>query len=485
MPFRFFHLPHSHTDKPVAPVSKPAVPSAKPPARFDEHLALAWTLLKWGVLGAWVGVLSGSASAGFLAALDWATNARQEHGWLLWLLPLGGMMVGGLYHAWGKSVEAGNNLLLERIHNPDDPVPLRMAPLILIGTVVTHLFGGSAGREGTAVQMGGALANLVGKPLRLSRQEHRLLLMAGISGGFGSVFGTPLAGTVFGLEVSVVGRISYEGLVPCFVAATVGDVVCRAWGIHHYAYPILAMPPVTFALWAWIALASVGFGLVSLLFAELIHAVSRIAKAKIAVSWLRPFVGGVLVIALTYLVGTRDYLGLSLPLIVRSVTTGDVASSAWAWKLAFTALTLGTGFKGGEVTPLFCIGATLGAAFAHLTGQPPVFFAALGFVAVFAGAANTPLACAIMGIELFGSALAVPLAAACIISYVVSGHRGIYLSQRIGASKSHIIQLENDAPLREARGGKTQIHLPRALLRFTPQPPVPKEGNAADEGPTS
>ena len=429
----------------------------RPSFHPDEYFALLWTLAKWGVLGAWVGLLSGSASALFLFALDRAAFAREQNGWLLWLLPFAGMAIGGLYHVWGKSVEAGNNLLLERIHNPAAAIPFRMAPLVLIGTVVTHLFGGSAGREGTAVQMGGTLANLVSKPLRLSPEEHRLLIMAGISGGFGSVFGTPLAGTVFGLEVISIGRIGYTALIPCFVAATVGDIVCRAWGIHHYAYPTLRLPALTPALWGWIVLSGLLFGAASILFAELTHAISHIAKAKIALPWLRPFVGGCLVIALTYLVGTRDYLGLSLPLIARSFTTGDVSFAAWGWKILFTAVTLGTGFKGGEVTPLFCIGATLGAAFAHVTGQQPLFFAALGFVAVFAGAANTPLACALMGIELFGGAIAVPLAAVCILSYVISGHRGIYLSQRIGTPKSHAIEIENDLLLREAREGKMKM----------------------------
>lgn len=449
---------------------------------FNEHLALLWTLAKWGVLGAWVGLLSGSASALFLFALDRATTAREQHGELLWLLPLGGMAIGGLYHVYGKSVEAGNNLLLERIHNPDAAIPFRMAPLVLIGTVVTHLFGGSAGREGTAVQMGGTLANLVSKPLRLSAAEHRLLIMAGISGGFGSVFGTPLAGTVFGLEVISVGRIGYEGLIPCFVAAYVGDVVCRAWGIRHYAYPVLHLPPLTPNLWTWIVVSGLLFGAVSVVFAELTHTVSHVAKAKIALPWLRPFAGGCIIIALTYLVGTRDYLGLGLPLIGRSFTTGEVSFAAWGWKILFTAITLGAGFKGGEVTPLFCIGATLGVAFAHVTGQPPLFFAALGFVAVFAGAANTPLACALMGIELFGSAIAVPLAAVCILSYIVSGHRGIYLSQSIGTPKSHAIQVENNVLLREAREGKMKIHFPPALLqRFTARPFASSESETKNE----
>ncbi len=395
-----------------------------------EHLALILALAKWSLLGASVGIVSGAASALFLHLLAWATASRENHPELLWFLPLAGVGIAWIYSGVGKSVEGGTNLLLERIHQPSAPIPFRMAPLILLTTVLTHLFGGSAGREGTAVQMGGTLANLAQGPLRLSARDHRLMMMAGVSGGFGAVFGTPLAGTVFGLEVLTVGQLSYEALIPCFVAAYVGDVVTRALGIHHPVYLVGSLPVLTPRLWILIVGAGALFGLAGLLFSELTHAISHLSKLWLKQPWLRAFVGGCLLIALTYAVGTRQYLGLSLPLIARSFTLEGVFAGAFALKIVFTALTLGTGFKGGEVTPLFCIGATLGAAFAHLTGQPPAFFAALGFVAVFAGAANTPLACTIMGIELFGGPLAVPLGAVCILSYLLSGHRGIYLSQQ-------------------------------------------------------
>ena len=396
-------------------------------------------------------MISGSASGFFLLALSRVTDYRIGHGWLLWLLPMAGLLVGLLYQKFGQSVEAGNNLLIERAHAPGEAVPLRLAPLVLIGTLATHLFGGSAGREGTAVQMGGALANLLHKPLRLTQSDQTLLLLSGISGGFGSVFGTPLAGTVFGMEVLAVGQIRYEALVPCFVASVVGDVVCRAWGVTHFAYSVVALPSVSLRLWLCVGIAGVLFGAASVLFAELTHAVSDFAKQKISIPALRPFAGGLIVIALTFAVGTRDYLGLGLPLIARSFTPEAVPMFAFLMKIIFTAVTVGSGFKGGEVTPLFAIGATLGCAFAHLTGQPTTFFAALGFVAVFAGAANTPLACTLVGVELFGSAIAVPLAAACIISYIASGHQGIYLSQKIGASKSPLITPEAGADLRALR----------------------------------
>lgn len=424
----------------------------------EETFALFRTIVKWCVLGAWAGLLSGIASAIFLGSLAWATGYRELHPWMLFLLPIAGIGIGLAYHVWGKPIEGGNNLLLERIHNPNSAIPFRMAPLVFAGTVLTHLFGGSAGREGTAVQMGGTLANLASRPLRLSPGDHRIVIMSGISGGFGSVFGTPLAGAVFGLEVLSVGQISYEALIPCFVASVVGDLVCRGLGTTHHVYHVdVLIPHLSLYQWALVAIAGVLFGGASWLFAELTEAIHHLAKRFVPQPWMRPFFGGLAIIALTYIVGSRDYLGLSLPLIERAFTPEGVVLWAFALKILFTAVTLGSGFKGGEVTPLFCIGATLGAAFAHLTGQPTGFFAALGFVAVFAGAANTPLSCTLMGIELFGAPMAVPLLAACILAYILSGHRGIYLSQRMHTPKSHAILIPRGAVLRDARAGNMEF----------------------------
>jgi H+/Cl- antiporter ClcA len=418
-----------------------------------EYTALFKSLALWGVLGLCVGLLSGSASALFLHSLNRATAFREQHPGMLFLLPLAGLLIGWTYDRFGKAVAAGNNLLLDSIHaaeNATVTIPFRLAPLVLFGTVVTHLFGGSAGREGTAVQMGGTLANLLTKPLRLDARAHRLLIMAGISGGFGSVFGTPLAGAVFGLEVLSIGSLDYEALIPCCVAAYVGDVTCRALGITHVVYHVgVPVPVLSPALWLLILTAGALFGSAAFLFSELTERITHVAKARLASPLLRPFCGGIAVIALTYIVGTRDYLGLSLPLIAQSFMPGGVVLWAFALKILFTSVTLGTGFKGGEVTPLFCIGATLGAAWAHLTHQPTGFFAALGFVSVFAGAANTPLACIFMGIELFGAEIGVPLAASCVLAYILSGHRSIYTSQRIAISKSHSLTIEAQSTVRD------------------------------------
>ncbi len=420
---------------------------------FREHAASLRQLLLWTLLVIPVGLLSGSASALFLWALDRVTELRWKHGWLLFLLPFAGIALGWVYQRFGKSTEAGNNLILDQIHEPGGGVPRRMAPLILLSTLVTHLFGGSAGREGTAVQMGGSLASAYGKLCRFNAENMRLLLMAGVAAGFGSVFGTPLAGAIFAMEVLVIGRLQYDALIPVLVASLVGDLTCTAWGAHHSVYHISitesagAHALLNGALLAKVVLAAVLFGLTSLLFARLTHTLQQGLKTLIPSAPLRAAAGALVVIGLVYLVGTRDYLGLGVNgqdsnsvTILSSFTTGGATPWSWWWKLLFTAVTLAAGFKGGEVTPLFFIGAALGNTLALLLGAPVDLFAGLGFIAVFAGATNTPLACTLMGIELFGSHYAVYFAIACFVAYHFSGHAGIYSAQRLGVPKKPAVK---------------------------------------------
>lgn len=410
-------------------------------AKKRSHFALWSTFIKWIVLGSVVGLLSGTASAFFLKSLDYVTDVRLEHPWLLYLLPLGGVLVSFLYMRYGKNSAKGNNLILEQIQDGNETIPLRMAPLVLFGTLVTHLFGGSAGREGTAVQMGGSLAEWFGKLIKISPLDRKILLMCGISGGFGSIFGTPLAGTLFGLEVATIGIISQQALLPCFVASFVGDLVTtRLWGVHHTHYVVNEFPILSLMIILKVVLASVIFGLVSTLFSELTHFLKRTFTAMISNPMIKGAVGGLIIIALVFLVGSRDYLGIGIPLIKDSFE-GDVSPFAFLWKLIFTAFTLGTGFQGGEVTPLFAMGATLGNALAGILHVYGPFLAALGFIAVFCGATSTPIACFLMGIELFGSEGAVYMFIACVVSYLFSGHSSIYTSQLIGVSKSRLISI--------------------------------------------
>ena len=410
---------------------------AAPMTRLPAQLLAA---LKWLAILAPLAVAVGSASAFFLWALDAVTLVRFAHPRLLFLLPVAGLGVGMLYHFYGKSANGGNNLLIDEIHQPGAGVPRRMAPLILIGTLVTHLFGGSAGREGTALQMGGSIAATFARLLKLDAAHVRILLMAGVAAGFGSIFGTPVAGAVFALEVLIVGRVQYDALIPCFFAAVLADWTCRAWGIGHTHYSVdvpAAASSLDFLLMGKVLLAAVAFGLASRLFSALSHRLGDAFKTHIPRPELRPVVGGLLVIGLFFLAGTGDYLGLgvlgngpdavTLPAMFRST---EIPASAWAWKLLFTIITLSAGFKGGEVTPLFFIGAALGNSLALALGAPVDLFAALGFVAIFAGATNTPLASTFLGMELFGAGNGLYLATACLVAYRCSGRQGIYTAQR-------------------------------------------------------
>lgn len=398
-----------------------------------EQGELVAHLLRWIVLGAASGVLAGLSSWVFLESLDRVTRFRVDHDPVLFALPLAGLVIGSAYHYLGGRAREGNALLLDQIHSPTEWVPRRMAPLVMLGTLGTHLFGGSAGREGVGLQMSGSLTDWMCRVLRLGPDDRRLLLVASLAGGFGAMFGVPLAGAVFALEVQSIGRIRYEALVPALTASVVGNLVVHGLGYPHRVNPQFAVGADGWLL-ARVALAGLVFGLTAAAFVELTHLVK--AGFARAVPWppLRLVLGGAAVVGLALLFG-RDYLGLSLPLIGQGLDGQPQGFEVFALKLVFTAVTIGSGFPGGEVTPLFVIGTTLGAALAGPLDLPVALLAAVGFAAVFAGAANTPLACSIMGIELFGAGAALPLAVGCVVSYVFSNHRGIYPTQRIHAAK--------------------------------------------------
>ena len=409
--------------------AKPPETASAPGFHFGERLEHLVALLRWLPAGAVVGAVCGAGSALFLWLLELATGYRTGHEVIIYALPLAGLGLGWIQQRYGQAVRAGYSLIIDTIHDDGPEIPVRMAPLVLGGTVLTHLFGGSAGREGTAVQMGASLTDWLSHRLRLSGPLRRQLLAAGVAGGFGSVFGTPIAGAIFGLEFVVLGRLEYGALVPALVASLVGDMVTRGLGIVHTSYPSAPVVALDLPLLGrWVVFA-VAMAAAAALFIEATHGLRREAERRIPSAPLRLFLGGVAVLLLWKLAGSSDYLGLGVPTMVRAFTDPALPASAFAWKLLFTAVTIGFGFLGGEVTPLFFVGATLGNLMGRLLGLPLELAAGVGMAAVFAAASNTPLALSIMALELLGAGAFPHVVVVCVIAWVVSGRRSIYPAQ--------------------------------------------------------
>ncbi len=392
------------------------------------------------LMAAVVGAVSGVGAWALFEALDSATATRLDNGWLVWLLPVAALALGAAYHYMGAEANRGTSLVITESLVPESAddversprVPIRMAPMIFGATWIAQLTGASVGREGAALQIGGSLTTTLLRPLRLPAHEMRLALIAAMAGAFGGAFGVPFAGAIFALEVQRTGRIRYEALAPALAASITADYVVEGLG---RSTPLVALPV---DLDAWMVLRLVVVGVVAGLAARLFVASLQTVKHAVRriVSWVpaRPVVGALATLALMGLFG-RDYLGLSLPLVDEALAGNTADWFEPLLKILFTAIALGSGIPGGEVTPLFVVGATLGSALSAPLGLDPALVAAAALAAVFGAAANTPIACTVLAIELFGGEIAVPAAVVCIVAYAVSSERGIYDGQRRGATK--------------------------------------------------
>ena len=401
--------------------------------KISTHLLF---MLKWLFITIMTASLVGSATAWFLIALDFVTLWRTNNIWMVIFLPLIGLGIGYAYHYFGTAVQKGNNLILEThqaivttsssstTSNSTKPIPLLMAPLVFISTLLTHIGGGSAGREGTAVQMGGAIADQFTTVFKLSAAERKTILIMGVSAGFAAVFGTPWAAAVFGLEIMSFKKIKFENVIPSFMAAFGAHYICLAWMVKHTVYSINIIPSITVSTISWTMFAGLIFGLAAFLFIY----TGKIFEAlfsKIKFEPMRPFIGGIIIALLIVVADSTKYIGLGIPSIIDAFNE-PAGNFDFALKILLTSLTLSAGFKGGEVTPLFFIGATLGNILIWFIPFPMALLAGMGFVAVFAGATHCVIASIIMGMELFGIQAGMYVGLASLVAYFASGMNGIY-----------------------------------------------------------
>ncbi len=374
-----------------------------------------------------IGVGGGFIAAAFLGSLNWAGTTRENYAWLVYFLPLGGLAVGLLYHHFGQPIAGGTSLVLDAVHVPDGEVPSRMAPMIWAGSVLSHLVGASVGREGAAVQLVASTVDDSSRRMRLPHASRRVLLVAAIAAAFGGLFGVPVAGGLFALEAQRRSRLHANAVAPALVASVVANDIARRVGADHRHLDAITGLSLSWPLVWRVVVAAVCFGLVAVAFIQMEHRVKDVFARTVKYPPLRPVIGGVLVLILTALAGTRAYLGISTDLMYGALTGAvGIASAAFAWKLIFTATSLGSGFVGGEMFPLFIMGALAGAQFARVTDASIPLFAALGLIAVFAAASNTPVTCIVIGIELFGWGGLGAYIPAVLIAVAVSGDHTIY-----------------------------------------------------------
>ncbi len=391
------------------------------------------TFYRWLLVATCVGAISGLVGSAFHLTVDWVTGVRTERSWLIYLMPVGGLVIAAIYRLT-KMEGAGTNDVIQSIYK-GDKVPTLLIPVIFVATAITHLVGGSAGREGAALQIGGGIGSKVGRLLGLDEKDMPIVTLCGMSAVFAALFGTPLTATIFALEVISVGILHYSAFIPCLVASMVAYAISRLLGIAPTQFAV-TMEPLDVIMILKVLILAVACAVVSIVFCVAVHKTEKLASDKIKNIYLRAAVGGVAVVALTLLVGSHAYNGAGTDVIESVLINGECPSWAFFWKIVFTAVTIGCGFKGGEIVPTFFIGASLGCVLGPVLGMPAEFAAAIALVAVFCGAVNCPIASIILSVEMFGSSELIYFALACGISYMLSGYFGLYSSQKIVYSKT-------------------------------------------------
>ncbi|MBE7042765.1 MAG: chloride channel protein [Ruminococcaceae bacterium] len=408
--------------------------------RIVQSLSYCKVLLKWFVIASVVGAFGGVLGSLFHISIDYATEYRAEFPWLIYFLPLGGLVITLLYRLAKSAGHLDTNRVLDSVRT-EEKVPTVMAPLIFVSTVLTHLLGGSAGREGAALQLGGSIGYRLGKVFRLNEKDMHLIVMAGMSAVFSALFGTPLTALFFALEVTTVGVMYYACFVPCAISALAASVIAKLFGLSPVHFEGIVFPELGAGLLGKLLVLTILCALVSILFYTAIHKCEHYAQKWFSNPYLRSFVGGVILVLLTVLVQTRDYNGAGMDVITDAMA-GQAKPEAFLLKILFTAITIAAGFKGGEIVPAFFVGSTFGCAVGGLLGLDPGFSAAVGCIALFCGAVNCPIASLFLAFELFGGEALLLFALVCGVSYMMSGYGGLYKSQKIMQSKLEVKMME-------------------------------------------
>lgn len=392
------------------------------------------TFIIWVIFGSVIGVVVGIVGVLFHFGIEYATEYRIDNPMILWLLPFGGLFIVLIYRLQGIEKDRGTNFILVAVRS-NEKVSVKMAPLIFISAIITHLFGGSSGREGAALQLGGSISAKIGRLVKLDEKDERVITMCGMSAAFAALFGTPITSVLFAMEVITVGVMHYSAIVPCVVAALIGAGIATCFGISPTAFTLTGVPMgMSVSTAGSVMLLAICCAVLSIFFCSFMKMISAAYKKYIPNTYVRVFVGGSIVIALTYLVGIRDYNGAGMDVVSRALE-GEARPEAFFLKIIFTAFTLGAGFKGGEIVPAFFVGATFGSVMGPIVGLHSSFAAGIGLATIFCGVTNCPLTSLVLCVELFGIKGLGYYALACAVSYMLSGYCGLYSEQKIMYSK--------------------------------------------------